>query len=90
MQPNQKPDNYLVWAILSTVLCCLPLGIVAIVKSSKVDSLWAQGYYDEAIQTANDAKKWCIIGAASGVIGSILYIIFVVVLGVFGAMSGGY
>ena len=39
----RKPDNYLVWAILSTVFCCLPLGIVAIVKASKVDALWAQG-----------------------------------------------
>ena len=29
------PDNNLVWAILCTVLCCLPLGIVSIIKSTK-------------------------------------------------------
>ena len=38
-----KPDNYLIWAILTTILCCLPLGIVAIVYSSKVDTLWSAG-----------------------------------------------
>ncbi len=56
-QMPQKPDNYLVWAILSTLLCCLPFGIVAIVKSSKVDSLWYAGNHAEAIQASNDAKK---------------------------------
>ena len=42
-QPPMKPDNNLVWAILSTILCCLPLGIVAIVYASKVDGLYNQG-----------------------------------------------
>ncbi|WP_197513887.1 CD225/dispanin family protein, partial [Mycobacterium sp. 1165178.9] len=43
-QPGlQEPDNYLVWAILCTVLCCLPFGIVSIVYSNKVSGLWAQG-----------------------------------------------
>ena len=27
----QPPPNYLVWAILSTLFCCLPLGIASIV-----------------------------------------------------------
>lgn len=77
----RKPDNYLVWAILSTVFCCLPLGIVAIVKASKVDALWAQGLQEEAIETANDAKKWSIIGAVAGVLGVVLYVVFCLVLG---------
>jgi hypothetical protein len=77
----RKPDNYLVWAILSTVFCCLPLGIVAIVKASKVDALWAQGLQEEAIEAANDAKKWSIIGAVSGVLGVVLYVVFCLVLG---------
>ena len=54
---NQKPDNYLVWAILSTVLCCMPFGIVAILKASQVDTFWAQGNQAEAIEAANAAKK---------------------------------
>lgn len=79
-QMPQKPDNYLVWAILSTLLCCLPFGIVAIVKSSKVDSLWYAGNHAEAIQASNDAKKWSIISAVVGLVGGLLYVIFYVVL----------
>lgn len=71
-QPTaQKPDSLLIWSILSTVLCCLPLGIVAIVYSTKVDSLWAQGAYEEAEQAAKNAKTWCIVSAVLGVIGGI-------------------
>lgn len=79
-QMPQKPDNYLVWAILSTLLCCLPFGIVAIVKSSKVDTLWYAGNHAEAIQASNDAKKWSIISAVVGLVGVLLYVIFYVIL----------
>lgn len=79
-QMSQKPDNYLVWAILSTLLCCLPFGIVAIVKSSKVDTLWYAGNHAEAIQASNDAKKWSIISAVVGLVGGLLYVIFYVIL----------
>ena len=72
-----KPDNYLVWAILSTVLCCLPFGIVSIVYSSKVDNLWALGNKAQAIEAANNAKKWAIIGAISGAVVGIIYAIVV-------------
>ena len=45
METNmQKPDNNLVWAILATVLCCLPFGIVAIIKSTQVDSFCLGGH----------------------------------------------
>ena len=78
-QMPQKPDNYLVWAILSTLLCCLPFGIVAIVKSSKVDTLWYAGNHVEAIQASNDAKKWSIISAVVGLVGGLLYVILVAI-----------
>lgn len=83
--PAVKPDDNLVWAILSTVLCCLPFGIVAIVKSCKVDSLWAAGQYAEAKQAADEAKKWSIISAV--VFGGfvLLYIIIVAVGAAVGA-----
>lgn len=77
----QKPDNYLVWAILCTVLCCMPLGVVSIVKATQVDSLWAMGRVDEAYAASEAAKKWAIWGAVTSVAFNIvawtLYIIFV-------------
>ncbi|AVI50741.1 hypothetical protein C5O00_05965 [Pukyongia salina] len=81
------PDNNLVWAIICTVLCCLPLGIVAIIKSTKVKELWLQGDHAGAQKAADDAKKYSIWGMVAGGVVVILYIIFVVVLGVAG---GGF
>ncbi|MBQ8608364.1 MAG: CD225/dispanin family protein [Bacteroidaceae bacterium] len=80
------PDTNLVWAILCTVLCCLPLGIVAILKSTSVEKLWNQGRYDEAQKAADDAKKYSIWGAVIAGIGIILYIILMVFAVVAGQM----
>ena len=74
---NQKPDNYLVWAILSTVLCCMPFGIVAILKASQVDTFWAQGNQTEAIEAANAAKKWTIISVVSSAAILFIYVLIV-------------
>jgi serine/threonine-protein kinase len=63
-QPTNPPENNIVWAILCAVLCCLPLGIVAIIKSSSVNTLWAQDNYEAAQKAADDAKKYSIWGAA--------------------------
>jgi Interferon-induced transmembrane protein len=80
---QQEPDNYLVWAILCTVLCCLPLGIVSIVYSTKVSGLWSQGRYAEAQAASDSAKKWAIIGAIVGaVVGVISVILYVFVFAV--------
>lgn len=87
-QPTTPPDNNLVWAILCTVLCCLPLGIVAIIKSSNVNTLWAQGNYEAAQKAADDAKKYSIWGAAIAGIFVILYVLFIVILGVGGVFAG--
>lgn len=84
------PENNLVWAILATVLCCLPLGIVAIVKSSQVNSLWFQGFHDEARKAADDAKKWAMWSAISIGIILLLYIIFIVVMLVIVGSSAGW
>ena len=73
--PAVKPDNNLIWAILTTVLCCMPLGVVAIVKASSVDNLWNQGQHEAAIQAAKDAKKWAMIGIGCGVAAILIYIV---------------
>jgi hypothetical protein len=76
------PDNNLVWAILSTILCCLPLGIVSIIKSTQVSGLWNTGQYAAAQQAADDAKKFAFWGAIVGVVVNVLIVIFYVVVGV--------
>ena len=83
------PDNNLVWAILCTVLCCLPLGIVSIIKATKVKELWAQGDTMGAQKAADDAKKYAIWGAGAAVILWVIYIILMVV-GVAGGFMGSY
>ena len=76
----QKPDNLLVWSILATLLCCLPLGIVAIIYSNKVDPLWNEGRFEEAEKAAASAKMYCFISAGFGVLSAIVGF-FMILLG---------
>ena len=81
--PGGKPDNYLVFAIISTVLCCLPLGIVSIIHSTKVDNLWNAGQHTEARTASNQAKQFAIYSAIAA---AIVWIIYFGLL----AAGGGY
>ncbi|MHC3002862.1 CD225/dispanin family protein [Gordonia sp. GN26] len=87
--PGPEPDNNLVWAILSTILCCLPLGIVSIVKSLSVRKLWMAGDFAGAQRAADEAKKWAIWGAIAGIVGSILIVViyFVIAVLIIGASA---
>ncbi|MGN0222740.1 MAG: CD225/dispanin family protein [Muribaculaceae bacterium] len=77
-----RPDSYLVWSILVTIFCCLPLGIVAIVKSSHVDSRYNSGDYQGALKASNDAKNWVIISAVSGVVIQVINVILRLLMGI--------
>jgi predicted secreted protein len=82
---GQAPNNYLVWSILVTLFCCLPLGIVAIIKSTQVSGLWQSGQYAEAQAAAAAAKKYVIWSAVAGVVVGIIYAIVAVA----GGLSAG-
>ena len=92
-QPNNQqmppqPENYLIWAILVTILCCLPFGIASIIYSTKVSSLYAQGDYNGAVDASQKAKKFAMIGGIGGLVFIIVYVIFMVIAGAGAAMSG--
>lgn len=76
-----KPNNYMALAILTTILCCLPFGIVGIVKASKVNSLYMLKQYDLAMQASADAKKWSIIGIVAGLVVGIAYAALTLIYG---------
>ena len=85
--PVSAPNNYLVWAILSTLLCCLPLGIVSIIFATKVDTLAAMGNLTGALEASRKAKNFAIAAACVGGAIAALYVVFVLVA-VVGANNG--
>jgi hypothetical protein len=65
----------MVQAILMTVCCCLPMGIVCIIKASKVDKLLALHDYDGARAASEENKKMLWIGLGLGSAAALIYII---------------
>jgi TRAP-type mannitol/chloroaromatic compound transport system permease small subunit len=74
---GQAPNNSLVLAIVGLVFCLIP-GIVAVVKASQVNGLWAQGQYGEAQASADSARKWAIWAIVLGAVFGVVYTIIVV------------
>ncbi len=72
---HEHVPNYLVPAILVTILCCWPFGIPAIVFAAKVDGLVARGQIAEAHEASQKAKMWSTIAGVSGFVIVVLYVI---------------
>jgi hypothetical protein len=64
--PGTTVPNYLVFAILATVLCCLPAGIPAIVYAAQVNGKLQAGDIAGAQAASNNAKMWCWISFGLG------------------------
>ncbi len=58
------PPTRLGWAILCTICCFTPFGIVAIIKSTQVNPKWALGDWDGARAASRSVKTWCLLAAA--------------------------
>lgn len=74
------PKNYLTEAILVTLFCCLPLGVVSIIFASKVDSEYRKGNYEEAQKASEEAQKYMKWGLIGGIVGVVLYLIIIMVV----------
>jgi hypothetical protein len=66
-------NNYLVPSVLVTLCCCLPFGVVAIVYAAQVNTKLSVGDYAGAEASARNAKMWCWIGFALGLVIAICY-----------------
>lgn len=60
------PKTYFMEAVLVTLFCCQPFGVVAIVYSALVESAIASGNYTEAHRVSKLAAKWLKIAFFSG------------------------
>ena len=67
--------NYLVFAILTTVFCCLPTGIPAIIYAAQVNGKLLAGDYAGAQAASNNAKIWCWVSFGIGLVGTLFWIL---------------
>lgn len=69
------PPNYLVWAILTTLFCCLPAGIVSIVKAASVNGKWNAGDHAGAHEASRQARTWAVVSAGVGLVVIVFYVV---------------
>ena len=69
---TETVPNFLWQSIVVTILCCLPLGIPAIIFAAKVNGLVASGNIDEAKAVSAKAKMWCWISFGLGIVGGLI------------------
>ena len=69
-QPQQQPcpPTNLVWAIIATILCCIPLGIVAIYYANKVSRSYYEGNLAAAERYSEVGAWWCIGAIVAGIV----------------------
>ena len=68
------PPTYLVWAVIMTVICCLPAGVVAIIYSTQVSSKYYAGDMEGARRSSERAQIWIIVSFVVGVLVQSLYL----------------
>ena len=69
-----KPDTNLTMAILCTLFCCVPFGVVAIYCASKVNTSYHQGAYFDAEDYSEKAKSYTYWGVGLGIVLDMLYL----------------
>ena len=77
--PPTHVPNYLVQAIVVTILCCLPFGIVSIVFAAQVNGKLGAGDYAGALDASNKAKTWAWVSFWVGLAGTVLAILIGIV-----------
>lgn len=69
-------DSYALPALLTTIFCCMPFGIVALIYASKVNEAKEDDDLERALTASRAARKWCRIGIiVSGVINAVFLIL---------------
>ena len=79
--------NYLVWAILSTLFCCLPAGVVAIAYAAQVNGKLIAGDYAGAVAASDNAKKWSWISFGIVFVIILLYLLLIAFAGIVGSVA---
>ena len=72
--PEPMPKTYLVWAVMSMVLCCFIPGLIAVIFSSSVSSKYYARDYEGARRASEVAQYWIIASIVLGLVSATLYL----------------
>jgi predicted metal-binding transcription factor (methanogenesis marker protein 9) len=61
-------QNYLIPAIVSTIFCCVPLGVVSIIFAVQVNNKVAAGDIAGAMESSKKAKMFMFIAIGAGLL----------------------
>ncbi len=75
-QARVKVPNYMVFAILVTMFCFLPTGILAMVSSAQVNNKLAVGDVEGARRASKNAQMWCLISVGMGLVMLVAFALF--------------
>ncbi|MBE8722148.1 CD225/dispanin family protein [Sphingobacterium pedocola] len=89
--PNYQrpPKTYLIETILTTIFCCWPLGIPAIIYASRVEKKFYAGDILGAETDSANAKKWMLINIGACILIWIAYF-GIFGLAIFAGLSDGF
>ncbi|MFV0365762.1 MAG: CD225/dispanin family protein [Mangrovibacterium sp.] len=73
--PSYPPKSYLVGAILVTIFCCMPFGIVGLVNSLHVESRFYAGDYEGSFRASMQARRWINISIIAAILSAGLSIL---------------
>ena len=73
-----RPKSHMAGAVLTTLFCCMPAGIVAIVFAARVDSLYRAGDAEGSLRASSTAQFWVWISVGLSVIGTIIVVAYLV------------
>ncbi len=92
MPQTESPDDaalpiartYLAWSLVATVLCFLPVGLVALYFGFRVHQANVDGRSEDAERSSIVARRWLVVTA---IVGGLIYALVALVLAVLGAFS---
>ena len=77
--PIERPNNYLIWSVITALFCSLLFGLIAVIYSLRSSSAYEAGDYELALRASRTARALNIIGL---VVGIALYVAVIVFAGI--------
>lgn len=74
-QQDVCPPTYTALAIIMALICCLPMGIAALIYGSRVSQDWNAGNYAGAKKNSDTARTCLIVGVSVGLLVYVLLLI---------------